>query len=83
MDERKIKRLLISLGVAIVLILIAKSLMIEAATNLGAAAEKKRSAAVQQVPASAPEIAEPIEILPASDVPQTEVAASAVEATNH
>jgi hypothetical protein len=82
MDERKIKRLLISLAMAIVVILIAKSLMLKAASNLGAAAEKKRSAAIQQVPASAPETTESLELLPASEVVQTETAASAAEATN-
>ncbi len=80
MDERKIKRLLISLAVAIALILVAKHFMLEAATTLGnAAAEKKRAAATQTPLASAPE---PVEVLPASEVAQSEVvAASAVEAS--
>ncbi len=83
MDERKIKRLLISLAVAIALIMVAKHYMLEAAATLGnAAAEKKRAAVVQTAPVSAPEAAAPVEIQPASEVAQSEVvAASAVEAT--
>lgn len=81
MDERKIKRLLITLGVAIVAIMIAKSLMLRAATNLGnAAAEKKRSVAIQ--PASAPDAAEPIAPQATSSTEQTEVPASSVDASH-
>ncbi len=52
MDERKIKRLLITLAMAVAIIMVSKFLMIKAATNLGKAAqEKKRPGAVQQGPA--------------------------------
>ncbi len=81
MDESKIKRLLITLAVAIVIIMVAKSLMLKAATHLGnAATEKKRSVATQA--ASAPDAAEPVAPQAVSSTEQTEVAASSVEATN-
>jgi hypothetical protein len=81
MDERQIKRLLITLGVAIVAIMISKSLMLKTATNLGnASAEKKRSVATQAT--SAPDAAEPISSQAVSATEPAEVAASSVEATN-
>lgn len=52
MDERKIKRLLVMLVMAIVIIMLAKYLLTKAVTNLGnAAREKKRGAFVQREPA--------------------------------
>ncbi len=52
MDERKIKRLLITLAVAITVIMVAKFMMMKAATSLGnAAKERKRSVAAQRAPA--------------------------------
>ncbi len=56
MDERKIKRLLITLVAAIAVIMVAKFMMIKAATSLGNAAnERKRSVAAQQAPAPIPD----------------------------
>ena len=81
MDEPKIKRLLITLAVAIVIIMVAKSLMLKAATHLGnAATEKKRSVAMQ--PAPAPEATEPLAPQAVGATGQTETAASAVEVSN-
>ncbi len=73
MDERKIKRLLITLAIAVVIIMVSKFLMIKAATNLGKAAqEKKRPAAMQQGPAPVTETLPPV---------SSESGASAVEDT--
>ena len=55
MDERKLKRLAVMLLAAIVVIMIAKYLLTQTITSLGAAArEKKRAIAERQAPASEP-----------------------------
>ncbi len=69
MDERAIKRLLLTLVMAVVAIMIAKYLLVKAATNVGQAADRKRAVAAQSAPtATAPEPA----VLPletSSDIP--------------
>ncbi len=84
MNERSIKRLLLTLVMAIIVIMIAKFLMIKAATNLGNAAnEKKQSAASQQAPAPATDtpVSEANDLQAASAIPEAGLAASSVEAT--
>ena len=51
MDERRIKRLVVMLIMAIVIIMLAKYMLTKAVTNVGnAVMEKKRAAAVQEAP---------------------------------
>ncbi len=82
MDERKIKRLVILLAMAIIVIFIAKFLLTKAVTNLGnAASTKKPPVVVQPVPEPASEVpfVEPLSEAPASAVEDASAPASAVE----
>ncbi len=82
MDERKIKRLLITLAMAVAIIMVSKFLMIKAATNLGnAAQEKKRSATVQQGPTAVTETLPPVSPEPGASAVGDTAAVSAVDAT--
>lgn len=84
MDERKIKRLLVMLVMAIIIIMIAKYLLTTAVTNLGNAALEKQRAGVVQ-PTRPPSTDAPSAIEPeppaASAVVDEGTAASAVEPT--
>ncbi len=68
MDERAIKRLLFTLVMAVVAIMIAKYLLVKAATNVGQAADRTRAIAVQPATATTWEPAAlPLET--SSDIP--------------
>ncbi len=82
MDERKIKRLLITLAMAVAVIMVSKFLMIKAATNLGKAAqEKKRPAAVQQGPAPVTETLPPLSPESGASSVEDTAAVSSVDTT--
>ena len=85
MDERAIKRLLITLGVAIVIIMVAKYMLTKAVTNVGKVAMEKKQAAVQQAPTPPADVpaSELIGTNAASAVIDTGSAASAAEAAPH
>ena len=84
MDERKIKRLLVMLVMAIIVIMFFKYLLTRAVTNLGnAAMAKKHAVAVQHAPAPASDIQEvgTPDISAASAAEDSGTAASSVEST--
>jgi hypothetical protein len=86
MDERTIKRLLITVGVAIAIILIAKFMLTKAITHVGQATlEKKQAAAAQQAsaPAAEPAVVDVPDSVAASAVSENPAAASSVETTGH
>jgi hypothetical protein len=78
MDERQIKRLLITLGVAIIIIMLAKYMLTKTYTNLNkVVVEKEKSTTIQQAPKPAHELQE-VERVPVTSSSSVEEADSAI-----
>ena len=80
MDERAIKRIVITLLVAIAIIMLAKFMLTKTYTNLNKAADVKKQSAIQQQTPTPSDEATTIE-MPVTVSSVEDISASAVEST--